>query len=400
MRRVVVILLQLVFCACGVHAQRNDSVTVAADSSNFVTASILILEPTNAIVSVFGHVAVRMECPSENLDYVFTLENNPNANAFTTGIMAKAPACYVAVPASVYINDAKSFKRGLVQYELNLNLQEKRELWRLLDENIANKNHGNFNLRTNSCLSVAIQAVQNCLAFDHFEWGEMKFPRTLCDGDFLRYSLQKAPWSEFIFVSFCGSLYGKHSPEENRMTPESIIGLLKDARFVDSASGEWRPVIAGDGVTIVKAEHEYRASFWSPLVVFGILFLLTLLVTAAQWMLKWDTTAHWFDLFLFSFQALIFALMLYVCLFSEIFGEVWNWYFIAFFPFPLVILIAGDRQNSPRWWLFYSCLLLLFVLSTPFIGVLDMPHQLITCSIMVRSFWRYLINLKRNVVVK
>ena len=41
-------------------AGKGDSVYVAPDSSNFVKASILILEPMNKVYSVFGHSAFRM----------------------------------------------------------------------------------------------------------------------------------------------------------------------------------------------------------------------------------------------------------------------------------------------------------------------------------------------------
>ena len=60
-------------------AQTDTVATVLPDSSNFVTASLLVAEPLHALYSVFGHATLRMECPTHNLDYVFTFERTPTS---------------------------------------------------------------------------------------------------------------------------------------------------------------------------------------------------------------------------------------------------------------------------------------------------------------------------------
>ena len=65
-----------------VQAAPEDSVKVLPDSSNFVTASLLVAEPLHALYSVFGHAMLRMECPVHGLDYVFTFESDPNFGTF------------------------------------------------------------------------------------------------------------------------------------------------------------------------------------------------------------------------------------------------------------------------------------------------------------------------------
>ena len=82
-----IVCLLLILSAWDMRAQSNDSIVVAPDSSNFVTASLLVAEPVGASFSVFGHVSIRMECPVHKLDYVFTLTNNPNTDPFTTGFL-------------------------------------------------------------------------------------------------------------------------------------------------------------------------------------------------------------------------------------------------------------------------------------------------------------------------
>ena len=111
-------------------AQSNDSIVVAPDSSNFVTASLLVAEPIGVSFSVFGHVSLRMECPMHHLDYVFTIVSDPTASPFKTGFIGKTDARFVAVPTDICIRDNQEEQRELMQYKLNLTPHEKQELWR------------------------------------------------------------------------------------------------------------------------------------------------------------------------------------------------------------------------------------------------------------------------------
>ena len=320
---------------------------------------------------------------------VFTLENDPTADPFTVGATGKADSRFVAIPTQTLIKDCKEQRRELMQYRLNLTHHEKQELWRLLDEDMMKGSHGHFNFQTNSCLTSTILNMKQCLIGEFFEWGPLEYPRTLNDGDFLRYSLRNAPWTEFLGVTFSGTAYRQYSREEERMTPQTIIPLLRKARFVNAADTTTRPVISDEGTMLVKGEKEKPSAF-TPTVVFGVLFLLTLLITLAERKLRWQRLAHGFDLLLFGFQTLVALVLIYVIVSSEVFVSRWNWYLVAFFPVPLLFLLTIQRKAiEPKCWLAYSAILLLFILATPFLGELDLPHQMITTSLLVRSFNRY-----------
>ena len=136
MFRLLAVLALLSAWVNGAHSSPNDSIKVLPDSSNFVTASLLVATPTNTIYSVFGHATLRLECPVHNLDYVFTFESDTNVGTFMTGVAGKAIAKYVAVSTSDYLREIENDKRGVTQYELNLTVEEEKELWRLLDEDM------------------------------------------------------------------------------------------------------------------------------------------------------------------------------------------------------------------------------------------------------------------------
>ncbi|MBQ6653456.1 MAG: DUF4105 domain-containing protein [Prevotella sp.] len=358
---------------------------VLPDSSNFVTASLLIGSPLPVFYSVFGHATLRMECPAHQLDYVFTFESDPNISGFMTGVAGKAKAKFMALPTQEYIDLSQKLGRELWQYKLNLTPDEKKEFWRLLDNELVAGEYRHFNLLYTNCLTTTISAMRESLIGEHLEWGPTRYPMTLNDGDLFRLTVRRAPWSEFVYITFFGTAYERYSPREVRLIPEFVIPVLRETTFVNDSTGEHRPVLADKGVRILKGKPFPTYSF-TPTIAFAALLVLTLLVTLCEWLLRWRRLAKIYDISLFSAQALVGALLVYVTFCSELFPGMWNWYLVAFFPIPLLIwLYSRKGRHARKCWLVYSVVLLLFLLATPFLGALDLPHQLITASLLVRS---------------
>ena len=395
MFRLLAVLAMLSAWVNGAHSSPNDSIKVLPDSSNFVTASLVIAEPLHALYSVFGHATLRMECPSFGLDYVFTFESDPNFGTFMTGIAGKAKAKYIAVPADTFISDTRRAGRGLKQYKLNLTHHEKQELWRLLDEEMMAGAYRNFNLLFTNCLTTSILNVQRCLIGEHFEWGKLEYPQTLNDGELFRHAVRHSPWAEFLFITFGGTAYDRRSIQEFRLTPETIIPMLRKATITNDSTGVSRFVITDPGTTLVESSGQDKATPITPNIVFGGLLLLTLLITLVEWLLHWHQVAKVYDILLFTAQLLVSLLMLYITFFSEMFVTQWNWYLVAFLPLPLLFWQIRNKKSASYCWLGYSIVLVLFILSTLFIGILDWSHQLITGSFLIRSISNFYKNRNR-----
>lgn len=380
--------------------QPDPAVEVLPDSSNFVTASLLVISPTNTIYSVFGHCMLRMECPVHGLDYVFTFESDTDVGAFMTGIAGKANAKYIAVPTADYIQRTRDEGRGVVQYELNLTPHEEQELWRLLDDDMMAGGYQHFNLLFTNCLSSSILKVQQCLQGEHFEWGEPRYPQTLVNGELFRWSVRKFPWVEFLCVTVGGTVYDEYSQQEYRLVPECIIPMLREARFVDNETGERRPVLTGRVEKLLDNHVELTPSQVTPIGVFGVLLALAVLVTIGErcWHRRKAATA--FDALLLTGQTLLGLLLLFVNVYSELFGSTWNWYLVIFNPLPLLLWFWLRRRKAYRRVLAtYIVVLTAFLAATPFVGVLDLPHQLITATLLVRCLSRYFECKARNTTI-
>jgi hypothetical protein len=283
----------------------------------------------------------------------------------------------------------------LKQYKLNLTHHEKQELWRLLDEEMMAGAYRNFNLLTDNCLTSSILNVERSLIGEHLEWGPMRYPQTHSDGHVLRYAAQHSPWAEFLFITFIGTGYDHWSMMESRIMPATVAQMLREAKFINDSTGASRFVITDPGTTLVESSGKDRATPITPNMVFGCLLLLTLLITLAEWKLHWYRAARIYDILLVTAQSFVCLLMLYVTFFSELFVTQWNWYLIVFLPLPLLFWQIRNKRTALQCWLGYSIVLVLFILSTPFIGILDLPHQLITGSLLIRSLSNYFKNRNR-----
>ena len=351
------------------------------DSSNFVTASLLVIEPGPKTVSAMGHSAIRLECPVHNLDYCFTLENNPEYSTLSF-ILGKTPAHDIAVPTNEFLKEFVAEKRRVMQYELNLTLHEKQELWRAADIEFTNEGNRLFNYSyngTDNCTSICLELIEQALIDETIVVDKMPKILTKNNGIYFRHMSRRTPWVQFLLITLAGTACDETWNMRNRMAPEVIVPLFEHSHF-EGQQGH-RPVLKGDNKELVRGGVQITANSITPVWVFGGLV---------------NKIARAFDVGLFVFQLLLAMLLVTACCVGSIVGTHWNWYLIPFNPLPLIIwLLWHKRKKFYKVYLFYTVVLVLFILATPLSEQLDLPHQLITATLAVRCFYNY-YDGKRN----
>lgn len=390
MFRLLAVVAMLSAWVNGAHSSPNDSIKVLPDSSNFVTASLVIISPADEIYSVFGHTAIRMECPEHKLDFVFTFESDPSVDGFLTFFAGKAKAKFLAVPTDEFLGKTRITGRGVRQYELNLTHHEKQELWRHLDEDMMEGEHRKFNLLLNNCVSVSILKIQESCIDEYLEWGQLEWPLYESNAVQVAHYCRHSPWMKFMSFTFAGTALDKAHDIEYHISPDMVVPALRKAEFISTKDGSRRKVIVDKGKELLPEKVEIRQSPFTPTLVFGSLLILTLFLTFAEWRWIWKKQAHILDIVLFTIQSLCGFLLVYITFVSDIFGVNWNWYLIPFNPFPLVLWIClRKRRNYGRIYLLYMVVLLVFMALTPLISQIDWTHQLITASFLIRITTNY-----------
>ena len=110
----------------------SDSTDCNAD--DFVIASLLVADPGGKLYSVMGHACIRMQCPAYGLYYCLSYESEDVAHRVAEFFAGKLYMGMFAVPKEEYCASYREEGRGVYEYTLNLPIEIKRELWRILDE--------------------------------------------------------------------------------------------------------------------------------------------------------------------------------------------------------------------------------------------------------------------------
>lgn len=360
-----------------------------ADSTQAIVASIVLSTPTDVLYSSFGHCALRMQYPSENLDYCFSLEMGTGALDYYEFLSGKAKAAVVAVPTKEYLDSYKSEGRGVTEHILNLTHTEKQLLWQNLDEEMVKPPHLTFNLLNTNCVMMCYLMVKNSLINEQMEFGQLPEVLSHDNGDIIRYNSQDSPWGEFIFMSIFGASSDKHFDIEYKLSPKMLVEVLDSTRFV-AENGTSRPAFTGEVITHNAATVIPKPSWMSPTIFFTILLIIVIIVTLLEWKCNLSAPAKIIDVILLSGQTIFGIILLYMSISANLFGMHWNWYLIPFNPLPLIIWLFFRKSKSMKTvYLAYSIILLAFVMATPYLSQLDMPHQLITTSFLIRCLSHY-----------
>ena len=380
-------------------AHSEGSKEVLSDSSNFVKASLIVSTPTDIIYSSLGHCAIRMECPSEQLDYCFSLETNTQPGDYLKFFNGDADAAVRAIPTEMYLAECRKEGRGVDQYEFNLTWHEKQQLWKSLDEEMMKPPHLKFNFLNTNCVMMVIIMIQNALIDESINYVELPSYLTCDNGNGLRHLTRSTPWYQFIYITLSGAICDEYFSMEYRMTPISLPEVFGKAQ-IKGSNGQ-RSLFKGTPVSLVRQTNFPSSSPFTPRLVFSILLLLVILITWCEWKRGCKHTARITDTILLALEFIIGVLLCYTTLATSLFAAHWNWYLIPCNPLPLLLLLLfGKHKNFYKIYLLYTIILIAFIIATPLSSQLDIDHQLITAMFATRTASKYLKHKKINALPK
>ena len=369
--------------------QNNELSLDNITDENFVTASLIIAEPSNEIYSVMGHCALRMECPSEQLDCCFTLESDTQLSDFIKFFSGKCMARVVSIPTSDYLQTFEAQGREVKQYPLNLHIKEKQLLWKNLDDEEMTPPHLRFDFLNTNCMMMSMMMIEQSLINEQLDYSGVPDYMKDVNGVRIRHHSEHAPWSQFLYITLCGASADSRIEIEKSLSPTTIEEVLSQTTIVDEA-GEKRPLFLGNPTEVVPSRHLYWKSSLTPRIVFGALLLFIIILTIGEWWLGWKRLPRIVDKVLLVVQTILGVMLLYFSLYSNLFGSRWNWYLIPLCPLPAILyLIFHKHKDYFKVYLFYAGILALFIAATPLSSQLDFDHQLITCILLIRCLNKF-----------
>ena len=320
MKKLYILLVATIASVLGANAQ---SLNPDSLDENFVIASVLVASPGGQVYSVFGHTALRMQCPTHGLDYVFSYESEEHGMLELKFLAGLTHGRTCSVSTEEYLRQYAGEGRGVRSYTLNLPIAVKQDLWRILDEDAMERERP-YDFNTHSCGALVFRWLRQAAASHGMttDWPAY-FDRTnyeLCaDHDI------ENPWQRFLLMAvFQGDTQDTDEQPANKVrTPISLIQALSHTTV------DGHPILqSADAVALVQQTHVCEVGLFTPLVA-AILFVLG--AVANLWRRnKWLRTA------LLVPMLALGTLATYLVFYRPFVGSEWNWLLIPLSPFPFL----------------------------------------------------------------
>lgn len=321
----------------------NDHVDRTAE--DFVIASLLVADPGTVMYSVLGHACLRLQCPTFGMDYCFSYESEGVQNRVLDFLAGKLMMGLFAIPVEDYCAQYREEGRGVYEYTLNLPIEVKRELWRVLDEHLAEGIRLPYDYYHRGCATTALEFVKEALGetvivYDRSLYKNSPTARELC----IKHS-QRALWVQFFALLIVGNEADEPLVGERQLIiPTDLVHAWQQAKV------NGKPLLASEPNILLEGEPKVADGWFKPMVLAIILLILSIAN------LLWKRP--YFDWLMLAAQTLVGCFMTYLICFSDLCCTDWNWLIIPFNPLPLIFW-----HWRKHWALPYAAILTLWCIA-------------------------------------
>ena len=371
-------------------AQQQNADSVATDADGLATdifASLIIAEPSNDIYGCCGHCAIRMQCPSHNMDYCFTYSfSNTLLNKFKF-FNGTGEGTFVPMYTNDFLLEYKEAHRGVMEYRLNLTLEEKRVLWQNLDANANSSYHWKYDFLKTNCSAMCAYIIEQSLVGERIAYGNLDPILTGDNRTFVKQIFSHTPWYQFFWLTLLGAEGEEWGEVYTRLAPFIITDVWGTASFVNDNTGETRPIFDGEPIVVSNEHTALTPSPVTPFIAFLALLVVSLVITVLFLKGVARRVVVCFDVALLVAQTILGLIALYLNFFSELQGAHGSWHVLVMNPLPLLVVLLF-RKKPKYWrmgWLLYSALLVVYLIAALFSPQILLPHVFIAVALLLRS---------------
>lgn len=355
--------------------QQPDSVA----ARDYIKASLLVIEPAADAEALNGLCALRIQCQKERMDYCFTFQTNNQKYGPANFFKSQLKGGFSNMSTTAFLEAQKEAGHGVKQYALNLSCDEKVQLWQVVDQELALGYNRTYDYLHTQSTSMIVYLINRALS-QPIEYNTLdgQAQRSLRDRMLASAS---NPWNAFIWQTVMGTNADSIEPLTYLLTPQQLPAVMQQATVGQSS----RHLITTAGETLVEALKPAPANKGlTPTLLFSLLLLVTLCITVLQLRKRcWTWLPLALDVLLLVVHTVVSMALLWLVNFTQQEATTWNWYLVVFNPLPLLLWLC-----RPRWrqWVCRCTLLVwaVFILLTPFIPQLDLPHALFVACLALR----------------
>lgn len=331
-------------------ALEGDGMVAKADSSAYITASLVIVEPDKeSLITYFGHAALRLQCPSAGLDYCFSFDSM-TSGSFWALVTGADRTTLLPIVTSEFIERYTSQHRKVYEHELNLTLEEERRLWQMVDKLVDMHDYLQTDFLHHGCAGETASIIASALD------GHLQYPSMVSGIDRTHYEIINKYMTPESWTKLMLSIFASHDThteladnEEKLIVPSLLETVWKETRIVGTDGSE-RSVFAPKDMVVYDASSgmECDSSPWTPsLYCTALLALVLLLCIAELFVGRIRVLSMGIDALLLAVQTAIGLVIVALLLCSTLSSTSgWNSNLVVFNPIPLLVWLYLWRRRS------------------------------------------------------
>ena len=250
----------------------------AQQDSCRINISLLTCTPGDELYSTFGHSAIRIVDSANNTDLVFNYGTfDFNDPQFYTKFTRGKLLYFVSVDSlPSFLWEYQYYKRGVTEQVLNLSCEEKKNMFSALLENAKEENkYYKYDFNYDNCTTrlrdILEKTTGKVLETKNILPGPKTTFRSLIH-DYLDKGGEQ--WSKLGIDILLGyPLDKKVTNREAMFLPEYLLAAF------DSSTLNNKPLIVQKNILLIRGTEKKPTLVFTPLIVFGILFLLIVLIS-------------------------------------------------------------------------------------------------------------------------
>ena len=318
--------------------------------SNEAIISVLTIGPGTSLNDAFGHNGFRIKDDTFHIDLVFNYGvydfDTPNFyTKFARGkLNYKIGVNYYEDFFNSYITQNRTIKEQI----LNLSQTEKQDLFNYLINNYKPENkYYLYDLFYDNCVTkirdVLPIVLKDDIIFNEPEGFKQKTFRRLIHDHVNRNS-----WGGFGIDIALGSVIDrKATPEEHMFLPKYIYVFFKNASLKNSKS-----LVKQSKVLYSKKDKPASNNFFtSPLMVFGVIAVMMLLITFLDY--KKSKQSVWLDVSIFTFTGIVGSIVLLLWFATDHSATAQNYNLLWAFALNLFMIPQLFKKNINNWFIKY-----------------------------------------------
>lgn len=344
MKYLISFIILLIVSQSGYSSQLNDSSKI----------SILTCGSGSELYSIFGHTAIRVKDPAQNLDKVFNYGTFSFSDDFYVKFtMGKLNYFLSTQDFESFSESYAEENRSIIEQELNLSTEQRNHLYAFLQQNLLPENkYYLYDFFYNNCSTKEIDVLQKTLGSDFilppdYNKKTDKSFRDLTDP----YIENNMPWSDFGIDLGLGSVTDKKTTElEQTYLPIQLYDFLKKTSV--HSSGGLLPMIKSEQIIYKAAPGLDQSTSISPGKLFISAFILISIFSIIE--IKNKRLYKWIDFLVFFTMGLLGVLLLFLWIGTDHTATARNYNLIWASPLHLLLAFAILMNANTKLLIAYS----------------------------------------------